>query len=173
MKKNIPLILLLVSFTIPSSGQVLKTRLDFVGGVSAREYIHAGIRYQYTDFTQVGLCYGGDVGIKPEIITTWSVDHMIHFGSVSFNTNRPAWYARQGFTYSSNNETDRIYKYSYINVAAGREFGINNWLGVNFDMGFILQVMEKTDYKAAGYPDRYRNAWFWLPLVRAQVFISL
>lgn len=174
MKRDIyRLFIVFLVLSFPARAQVFKTKLDFVGGISAREYTHAGVRYQYTDFTQLGLYYGGDMGIKPEIIRTWCFDHMIHFGKNSYYTNRPAWYARQGFTYSINDATDRIYNYSYINMSAGREFGINNWLGVNLDMGFILQIMERTDYKAEGYPDRFRNSWFWLPLLRAQIFISL
>lgn len=171
--KNIIIAFLLSLFLATANAQVFKTKLDFVGGISAREYIHGGLRYQYTDITQLGFYYGGDLGINTAIIRTYCIDNMIHFGKESFITNRPVWYARQGFTYSSNTETSQTYKYSYVNISAGREFGINDWLGVNFDMGVILQLMEKTVYENPAYADRYRNTWFWLPLVRAQIFISL
>ena len=97
IKYYVSIIILFVSFS-GVSGQIIKTRLDFVGGISAREYLHGGIRYQYTDITQFGAYYGGDVGVYSEIISTWSLDHMIHFGKLGFYTNRPVWYARQGFT---------------------------------------------------------------------------
>jgi hypothetical protein len=168
------LFIFLLSCTLPySHAQILRTRLDFAGGLSAREYLHAGIRYQYTDFTQLGLFYGGDMGIRTEIIRTYCLDNMIHFGPHSYHTNRAVWYARQGFTYSENTVSDRIYKYSYVNLSAGREFGFGDRLGVILDMGVILQLMERTVYKSAGYSDRFINAWFILPLARIQFFYSL
>ena len=165
--------ILLLFFVSGTYGQIIKTRLDFVGGISAREYLHGGIRYQYTDFTQLGAFFGGDVGAYPEAITTWSLDHMIHFGNNGFYTNRPAWYARQGYTQVKSIAADRIYHFSYINLAAGREFGITNWLGVNLDLGFILQVRERQEWKAPNLDDIYNGRWYWLPLFRVQVFFSI
>ena len=117
------------------NGQIIKTKLDFVGGISAREYIHGGIRYQYSDFTQLGLYYGGDIGLFSEIINTYCIDNMIHFGKHSYYSNRPAWYARQGFTYALSKAVDRTHKFSYVNLAAGREFCVNDWLGFNARSG--------------------------------------
>ncbi len=154
-------------------GQIIKTRLDFVGGFSAREYLHGGIRYQYTDFTQLGAYYGGDVGIYHELITTWCLDHMVHFGNHGFYSNRPVWYVRQGFTQKKSIASDRTYNFSYVNIAAGREFGIKNWLGVNADLGFILQVRERMEWKAPDLEDIYDSKWYTLALVRIQLFVSL
>ncbi|MBA7517644.1 hypothetical protein ES705_09698 [subsurface metagenome] len=167
---SIIFILLLVTSV---HGQIIKNKLDIVGGVSAREYLHAGLRYQYTDITQLGAYYGGDAGIYSEIIRTWSIDHMIHFGNHGFYSNRPVWYARQGYTNNKSTAADRIYHFSYLNIAAGREFGINNWLGMNADLGFILQVRERMEWKTPGSDDIYNTNWFWLALFRIQVFISL
>ncbi len=165
-------ILLFIAFS-GVFGQIIKTRLDFVGGVSAREYLHGGIRYQYTDITQFGVYYGGDLGVYPEIVTTWCFDHMIHFGKHGFYSNRPAWYARQGYTHKKSIAADRTYNFSYINIAAGREFGINNWLGINADLGLIMQVRERMEWKDAGLDDIYDSQWYWLALFRIQVFVSL
>ena len=156
-----------------TNGQIIKTKLDIVGGISAREYIHAGIRYQYTDFTQLGIYYGGDVGLDPEIITTYCIDNMIHFGKRSYYSNRPAWYARQGFTYDISKASDRTRKFSYINVGAGREFCVNNWLGFNADLGLLVQVREKMEWKDPSLPAWYDTRVQWLPLARIQVFFSL
>jgi hypothetical protein len=172
IKHYIGFIILILVFQT-GYGQIIKTKLDFVGGVSAREYLHGGIRYQYTDITQLGAYYGGDLGIYREIVTTWSLDHMIHFGNHGYYSNRPVWYARQGYTHKKSIETDRSYHFSYINIAAGREFGINNWLGVNADLGIILQVREKMEWKTPGLDEIYDNNWYWLALFRVQVFISL
>lgn len=155
------------------SGQIIKTKLDFVGGVSAREYLHGGIRYQYTDITQLGVFYGGDLGLYPEIVTTWCVDNMIHFGSHGFYTNRPVWYARQGFTYNKSIATDYTYYFSYIDLSAGREFGVNNWFGVNVDLGLILQVREKKEWKDPSLDEIYNTRWYTYPLFRIQLFFSL
>jgi len=171
--KSCVIFILLLFFMSGTYGQIIKTRLDFVGGVSAREYLHGGIRYQYTDFTQLGAYYGGDVGAYSETITTWSLDHMIHLGENGFYTNRPVWYARQGYTQVKSIASDRIYHFSYINLSAGREFGITNWFGVNLDLGFILQVRQRQEWKAPGLDDIYNGKWYWLPLFRVQVFLSL
>jgi hypothetical protein len=164
----------LVFFTLQtiSLGQVIRTKLDLVGGVSAREYAHAGLRYQYTDITQIGLYYGGDMGLYPEIINTYAIDHMIHFGKNSFHTNRPVWYARQGFTLLKSKESDRTIKYSYVNLALGRDFGINDWLGFNVDLGIIMQVNKKTELESSGESKNDRTVQ-WMPLLRVQFYISL
>ncbi len=163
--------LLFNSLTI--SSQIIRSKLDFVGGIGYPEFVHGGIRYQYTDITQLGFYYGGDMGIKPEIIRTWTADNFIHFGKHSYAPNRPVWYARQGFTYSIQTTADRIYKYSYIDVSAGREFGINDWIGINADMGFIGQVREKIEYKNSDASPSFRTNLIWKPLLRLQIFISI
>jgi hypothetical protein len=153
-------------------GQIIKTKLDFVAGISAREYLHGGIRYQYTDITQIGFYFGGDVGMYSEIITTYAIDHMIHFGKHSYYSNRPPWYARQGYTFAKSIESDRTMKFSYINLSLGREFAINDWLGFNTDLGIIAQVREKTELDSSSEAT-YKNKIQWMPLLRLQFFISL
>lgn len=166
------LFILLFVLPIKLNGQIIKTKLDFVGGISAREYVHGGIRYQYTDITQFGLYFGGDVGLYSEIIRTYAADNMVHFGKHSFFSNRPFWYARQGFTYVISKESDRTRKFTYGNLSLGREFAINDWLGFNADAGIIMQFREKTEIKASSDPV-YFNSIQWMPLLRVQVFISL
>jgi hypothetical protein len=167
------LIFLLLWMPVYSNGQIIKTKLDFVGGISAREYIHGGIRYQYTDITQLGLYYGGDMGINTEIINTYCIDNMIHFGKVSYYSNRPAWYARQGFTYVVSKSSDYSRKFSYIDMGAGREFCVNDWLGFNADLGLLMQISEKKVFDNPAYETEYNKVIQWLPLLRLQVFISL
>jgi hypothetical protein len=169
--KTLGMILLTLG-SLYTKGQIIKTKLDIVGGISAREYIHGGIRYQYTDFTQLGIYYGGYAG-QDITIHTYSADNMIHFGKRSYHSNRPVWYARQGFTYDVGKEADRTRKFSYIDIALGREFSINDWLGVNLDMGLLMQVREKQEWKAPGLDSIYDNFIYWLPLFRLQVFFSL
>jgi hypothetical protein len=173
MKRIIRLIIIL-SFLgcVSLEAQIIRTKLDVAAGFSFREYLHAGIRYQYLDITQLGLFIGTDGGLFPEIVRTYSADHLIHFGNTSFLSNRPVWYARQGFTYKTSTESDRIYKFSYINLALGRDFSINNWLGVNADIGCIIQVREKMEYKDPSLEPWYRTNWYWLPLFRIQLYYS-
>jgi hypothetical protein len=174
MRKYIPLILLLVLlFSTRNYAQIIRTRLDFVGGFSYPEYVHAGIRYQYIDVAQIGFYYGGDMGIKPEIIRTWTGDHFFHFGKHSYTSNRPVWFARQGFTYSIHTTSDIIYKYSYFDLSAGREFGITDWFGFNAEIGFIGQFREKDVFRDSNAQPGYRTKWEWLPLLGFQVFISI
>jgi hypothetical protein len=170
------LLLLFILFLLNSlnlSSQIFRSKLDFVGGIGYPEFIHGGIRYQYTGVTQLGFYYGGDMGIYPEIIRTWTGDNFIHFGKHSYVSNRPAWYARQGFTYSIQTAADRIYKYSYIDISAGREFGINDWIGINADLGFIGQVREKIQIKNSSEDPLYRTDLIWKALIRFQIFISI
>ncbi len=173
MRKNIALLTLLICFSIPVSAQLLKTKLDFVGGIGFPEFVHGGLRYQYSPSTQLGFYYGGDLGIKPAIIRTWNFDHLFSFGKHSYFSNRSVWYARQGFTYSIHTTADRIYKYSYINLSAGRDFNINNLLAINADMGWICQVREKKEFKDPSLDAWYRNEWIWKALLRVQLCISL
>ncbi|MBN1598258.1 MAG: hypothetical protein JW894_08185 [Bacteroidales bacterium] len=160
-------------FSFNLHAQIIKTKLDVVGGISAREFLHIGLRYQYTDFTQLGIYYGGDIGIEDETIVTYAIDNMIHFGKHSFYSNRSVWYVRQGFTYVTSDETDRNRKFSYVNLSAGREFTVNDWLGFNADLGLIWQLMENVTYDASGTEPTYHNRWEWHPLARVQVFVSL
>ena len=173
MKSIIKLIIIfLFTSTLALNAQIIKTKLDIAAGFSFREYLHAGVRYQYTDITQLGFFIGADGNLFPEIVTTYSADHLIHFGNTSFISNRPVWYARQGFTYKVSKESDRTFYFSYINLALGRDFTINNWFGVNADMGFILQVREKMEYKDPNLDPQYRTNWYWLPLFRIQLYYS-
>ena len=169
------LVLLLGLFVLLNTGnaQWIRTKLDIVGGISAREFVHGGLRYQYTDFTQFGLYYGGDLGFHNAIVSTYCADNLIHFGSHSYLSNRPVWYARQGFTYSVNKENDHTRKFSYVNIGAGREFGVNDWLGFNLDLGFILQLREKKEFSDPALNAIYDTKWYWLPMFRAQIFFSL
>lgn len=166
------IIIFLFAGTFNLEAQIIKTKLDIPAGFSFREYFHAGIRYQYTDITQFGLFIGSDGGLFPETVITYSADNLIHFGATSFISNRPVWYARQGFTYKVSNASDRIYKFSYINLALGRDFPINDWFGINADIGFILQVREKMEYKDPGLDPWYKTHWYWLPLFRLQLYYS-
>lgn len=172
--KSITKLIIFFFFTGTSvlNAQIIRTKLDIAAGFSFREYLHAGIRYQYTDITQLGIFAGVDGGLYPEIVNTYSIDHHIHFGKTSFISNRPVWYARQGFTYKTSKEHDRTYKFSYINIALGRDFAINNWFGVNADIGVILQVREKMEYKDSSLESLYRTNWYWLPLFRMQLYYS-
>ena len=98
--------------------QIIKSKLDVVGGISAREFIHGGLRYQYTEITQLGFYVGNDLEIRnDENNTTYCIDHMVHFGNHSYRTNRPAWYARQGYTLSKNVYGDyKAFNYNYFNL---------------------------------------------------------
>lgn len=156
---------------MPAKSQIIKSKLDLTAGVAAREFAHIGLRYQYYDITQIGVAYGGDIGFRPdEVITTLNVDHMVHFGKLSYYTNRPAWYCRQGYTYSVNNEgAHRTSKYSYLLLSLGREFAVNNWLGFNADLGVNWQIMKRVEENGT---DRKDNLRYWMPLARLQVFIS-
>jgi hypothetical protein len=174
MQKYILFIFMITSISLSdSNAQIIKTRLDFVGGLAYPEYLHVGARYRYADVAQVGFYYGGDMGLKPNIIRTWTADHMYHFGKHSYTSNRPVWYARQGFTYSVHTAVDFIYRYSYINLSVGREFGITDWLGFNADMGLLAQIRERKDFRGVDAPSLYNTKWDWGPILRLQVFISL
>lgn len=163
-----------ILFSGYAKGQVIKSKLDLVSGISAREYIHGGIRYQYTDITQLGFYLGNDLELRnTENISTYCLDHLIHFGTLSFYSNRPVWYARQGFTYSINkigNQQTR--KFTYINLSCGRDFAFNDWLGLNTDLGLICQVQEKIEYTGNPIETPYRTGRRLFPLARVQLFLS-
>jgi hypothetical protein len=165
------IIVLLIATNASLQSQIIRSKLDLTAGISAREYLHAGLRYQYTDITQFGIAIGNDLELNSnEKISTYSLDHMIHFGALSMYSSRPVWYARQGLTYSINREgADRTRKYTYINLGAGREFSVNTWLGFNADLGFIWQINSVTEENNNTRSDNLRQIF---PLARIQVFIS-
>jgi hypothetical protein len=167
------LILIFLSHCI--NGQIIKTKLDIVGGYSYPEYVHCGLRYQYTDITQFGFYIGANVNRANDIIHTYSVDNLIHFGKHSYYSNRPLWYARQGFIYNIRSEVDKKRKYSYslLNISLGREFPINDWLGINLDAGLLMQVREKIEYKTPDLETEYDTGLKFLPSLRLQIFFSL
>lgn len=167
-------LILLLFLCVPElKAQIIKTKLDVVGGISAREYYHVGLRYQYHEIMQLGIYYGGDIGMKHEIIRTYAIDNLIHFGNNSFRTNRPVWYGRPGFTYSSITDQEFIHKYSYVNLGLGREFGLTNWLSINLDAGLIWQIRHKKEWKDnPALPAIYQGIWHFFPLFRAQLAVS-
>ena len=92
-KRSIKLaILFLIAGSLYLDAQIIRTKLDVVAGFSFREYLHAGLRYQYTDITQLGLFIGTDGGIYPEIANTYSIDHLIHFGKTSFTVQMGGYF---------------------------------------------------------------------------------
>ncbi len=159
---------LLGSFVL--NAQIIRSKLDVVGGLGIREFVHAGLRYQYTDITQVGLYYGGDLEFGPEIIKTYAFDHFIHFGQISFNSGRPVWYARQGVTYSDEiiDSQETVNRLFFV-LGAGREFSVNTWLGFNVDAGINWQLVKKTSENGVVIRDNLRQV---LPMARFQFFIS-
>ena len=170
MKRLATLILGITISLFALNGQIIQSKLDVVGGIGAREYLHLGLRYQYSDVTQFGFNLGGDLEINSDIIKTYSVDHFIHFGQLSLNSNRPVWYARQAFTINNivpddNAETE----YWYIVLGAGREFSVNTWLGFNADLGINWQI-RRIAKRGTGVIDD--NQRFVLPMARVQAFIS-
>jgi hypothetical protein len=139
-------------------------------GISAYEYVHGGLRYQYTDITQLGFFVGGDLELNSDIIFTWAIDHMIHFGNNSYNSNRPFWYARQGLTnarHTTDENNER--KNTYINLSLGREIQVNNWLGFNADLGINWRVRYEKTVNGTTTIDNLRRV---LPSARIQAFIS-
>lgn len=170
--KSLKLILALnMLLAVTASGQIIKSKLDVYGGIGAQEYVHIGLRYQYYEATQIAISYGGDMGMRSnETITTFSVDHWVHFGKNSYLTNRGVWYGRIGYTHvESLREADYSVKYGYIPLGIGREFAINNWLGVNADLGTNWLVREKEERNST---TKIKNPYRWMPMARIQVFVS-
>lgn len=169
--KLFKLILFLLFFSLSTlNSQIIRTKLDIIAGISARELIHAGLRYQYSEQLQIGLAVGSDMAIFNQEITTYSLDHMIHFGKTGNFSNRPVWYARQGLTYFIEVSENTKIEISYLNLALGREFQFTKWLGFNTDIGFMAQLSNKENGTPTLGPRQqlfYKNA-----LARIQFFIS-
>lgn len=151
-----------------SEAQIIKSKLDIVAGLSAREYFHLGARYQYAEIAQLGIYLGNDLELNSgEVIRTFCIDNQVHFGKHSYYSNRPVWFARQGYTFLKNNTADQeIVKYSYIDLSIGRDFPINDWFGLNVDMGMLVQFRENSNKAALNTFLRT------LPLARVQLYYS-
>jgi hypothetical protein len=156
-----------------ADAQILKTRLDVVGGLGYIEYAHVGLRYQYGECSQVGLYYGGDMGFKPEIITNWTLEHMYHFGKNNYFSNRPVWYTRQSLNYTRIIDFGTLYKIAYLQLSMGYDFPLNNRLGINFDMGLNCKMREKSEVMDADGSVHIDPRWDVLVLARLQLYVSL
>jgi hypothetical protein len=158
---------------ISSQAQIIKSKLDIVGGLSAREYFHIGARYQYAEIAQLGVYVGNDLELNSsEAISTFCIDNMIHFGKLSYYSNRPVWYARQGYTYLKNRLGEQeTRKYSYIDISAGREFPLNDRFGLSADLGLMVQFRE---YREINPPINtpLNTYWHTMPLARIQFYFS-
>lgn len=165
----VTIFIVVISFSL--NAQIIKSKLDVMAGYGVWEFAHLGLRYQYYDRTQIGVSFGSDLGTKEgETIKTFAVDHFIHFGQNSFNTNRPVWYARQGVTFLSNTfDVNTSNKKTYLALSVGREFGINNWLGFNADLGLNWLFREKVEENST---TQVKTPYIWNPLARIQIFIS-
>lgn len=170
MKTRFLFLLLLISPL--TNAQIIKSKLDLVAGLSVREFAHAGLKYQYSDITQLSFTVGGDLEIKhEENITTFGIDHQIHFGKLSYYSNRPVWYNRMGYTLLKNEIGDYdLVKYSFFNLGMGREIAFNDRLGVNFDLGMAVQFRKKQEKPVLETPLNTRL--FSFPLARIQLFLS-
>jgi hypothetical protein len=170
MKNRSLFILLLISQL--ASAQVIKSRLDLVAGLSVREFAHFGLKYQYADMTQLSFTIGGDLEMKyEENITTFGIDHQVHFGKLSYYSNRPVWYNRHGFTMLKDAIGDyELVKYTYFNFGMGREVAFSERLGVNFDLGLAVQFRKKQLKPKLETPLDTRI--FSFPLARIQFFLS-
>ena len=169
--KKILVTLIISSVFGVTQAQIIKSKLDVVAGYGVWEFAHLGLRYQYYDQTQIEIDFGGDLGAREgETIKTFGFNHFVHFGKNSFYTNRPAWFARQGITYMSNTiDANTSNKKTYLALSAGREFGINDWLGVSADLGFNWLFREKEEKNQT---EVIRTPFAWMPLARIQVFVS-
>lgn len=174
MKRDIGKICIIIVFClIPSIAlcQFYK-RIDLTGGVSAREFIHGGIRIQPTVNNQFGLYYGNSLFLREPEVTTYSLNHMYHFWKKSQLSERPVWYVRQGVTIAKTYDDDRNFRYIYVNLSGGKEFNITKNLGVNMDIGFIVQVHEKITWRYIDAEPRYNQYWATMPLIRFQTYLS-
>jgi hypothetical protein len=172
MKGRLLFFSIICIFTYHANAQIIKSKLDIIAGISAREYAHLGLRYQYSEVTQLSVTIGSDLEIKPEEnITTIGIDHMFHFGKHSFYSNRSVWYNRVGFTFLKNAIGDYdLDRYSYFNLGLGREMAFNDWFGVNFDLGMGLQFRKYQEKPEVETPLDTR--WFTFPIARIQLFFS-
>ena len=165
--------MILLTSKLTGYGQIIRTRLDFVGGIGYPEYLHGGIRYQYMEKGQIGIHYGGDISFKPEIIRTWTLEHMYHFGKNNFYSNRPVWYTRQGYTLSVQTDESYIYHHNYLDCSLGYDFPLNNYVGINIEMGFYTKVYEAQKYKDTEQSLNPDTRWYIGYLARFQVYVSL
>lgn len=171
MKTRAIFLLLLLSQL--AGAQIIKSKLDVIAGLSVREFAHIGLKYQYTEITQLSFTVGSDLEMKTdENITTFGLDHQIHFGKHSYYSNRPVWYNRHGFTLLSNSIGDyKQVNYSYFNLGIGREIAFNDRLGVNIDLGLAVQFRKHQLKPSIETPLDTRI--FSFPLARIQFFLSL
>jgi hypothetical protein len=112
-------------------------------GIGFPEAINIGLRHQLNQ-TQFGVSVGS-FPAEDESIFSISGDVFYHFGGFSgFSTRRP-WYIRTGLNYFRD-EKISLFEYSYLNLRVGRDFNISKKIGIEFDWGIGLRLMDTSGW---------------------------
>jgi len=172
IKRILIVALVLLGMSRLTDAQIIRTRLDGVAGLGYPECTHLGARYQYNDVAQLGFYYGSNMSLSNTPVETWNLDHMYHFGKHSYQSNRPVWYARAGYTYSIHTQVDGARYFSYGELTAGRDVQLNNHFGFNLDLGLLCQFRERRTFTDPHLDNLYDIALYWKPTCRIQLYYS-
>jgi hypothetical protein len=120
---------------IQVSGQ---SSLNLHVGAGNPELFHIGVRY-HVDILQMGVSLGF-VGKSSYSVTG---EFLYHFGKFQDLSMRKRMYARIGSSYLKEKNEYEIFTSFTIHTRIGREFIINDRMGVGLDGGLMFRIIEE------------------------------
>ena len=145
--------LLILSFLffiwlIPVKGQ---DKFVISAGMGLPELMNVDARYLVNQ-TQFGVGIG-TFPVKDESIISVTGDIYYHFAGSSKFSDRHTWYGRAGLDYLRDETNSILDKYLYLNLRIGRDFNFSDKIGIEFDLGGMVQLYNETIHKVP------QNGW--------------
>jgi hypothetical protein len=134
MKRTLKCVILITGLFVFSNQTVSSQgNLRLNAGMGFAELMNLGIRYQPG---KTGL--GFNMGTWPYPHSTlFSVggDVYYHFGGQSVHTALPLWYARGGVIYTRDENSERLFENTFLDLRAGRVINLSERFGLEVDAG--------------------------------------
>lgn len=129
---------LLLSFfliLIFSNNVSAQFKLNASAGVGFFELINVGLGIEVRH-TQINFSVGRWPNNRSKNHKTFVIDYIYHFGGKPNLTDRRPWFFKLGFIFFKNESLFYKNNYKFFHSRIGRNFNLNNHVGVAFDLGF-------------------------------------
>jgi hypothetical protein len=111
--------------------------LNIVGGYSMPEFLHLGVRYEFSQF-QLGISVG-----KHDNLKSFSYDFFYHYTGDSELSYRHTWFLRFGLNFVTENDKMKTNKTTFLGVRVGHDINLTSNVGIALDIGVLFIVDEE------------------------------
>ncbi len=132
-------------------------KVNISAGFGFFEFLNAGAKLQWHQI-QAGASIGTMPFLKDEKVFSLSGDLYFHFGDTVKYTSTKPWYVKTGISYFSDELPDFKDKFTFLNLRLGRDLNISPKMGIDIELGALIQLRYKT------IPDEERLLDFDLPI---------